>query len=563
MTLSPRLLPLAVLGLVPALLSGAPAPEPQSPPPVRLAVIMAVDQLRADYLVRFRPHFVAGGFRRLLEEGADFQNSHHRHGVTATAPGHATISTGVHANIHGVIGNEWLDREAWEQINSVEDPAAPLVGIEPAAFGPAALARPEKTGRSPRNLRATAVADQLKLRFGARSKVFAASNKDRSAILLGGKLADAAYWDEFGRMVTSRYYRDALPDWVAAHNAEKRVEAYFGETWERLLDPAVYDAVQGPDDAPGETVDFGYTRTFPKRVTGGRDAVSPSYYTAFDNSPFSAEVLGAFVQRALREENLGRHEATDLLCVSFSNIDSIGHSYGPDSHEVMDAVLRLDRVIAALLDAIDSHIGLANCVIVLTADHGAAPMPERVQALRPAIPAARIRLADADEAANQALTAAFGPLAAGEYWFTRDGYGYHLRPATLAAKKLTAEQVAQVMKPAIARVPFVAHVFTRGEILGLSDEGEGLAAAVRRGYHAPHDRDLVFVAKPYFMSKAPTGTTHGAPYDYDSHVPQVWFGRGVPRGVHVERVGTDSIAPTLAGLLGIPPPPEAKAPRLF
>jgi hypothetical protein len=538
-----------------------PVAKPSAAP--RLAVVIAVDQFRADYLVRFRPYFVAGGFRRLLEGGADFQNCHYRHALTVTAPGHATIATGVSPNIHGIVGNDWVVRDTWEKINNVEDRASPLIGVDPREMGPTQAKDPEKTGRSPRNLRATTVSDQIKLRYGAQSKVFCASNKDRSAILLGGRLGDAAYWDELGQMVTTKYYRAALPTWVQAFNAERRVHARFGETWNRLLDPKIYDAVQGPDDAPGESADNGLTRTFPKVINGGSDKLSLKYYTAFDNAPFSSEFLGQFVERAIHEEQLGRHPGPDYLGVSFSQIDTIGHSYGPDSHELMDSVLRLDRVLASLLDCLDREVGLANCVIVLTADHGATPLPEHVQALRPDIPAGRIKPAEMDAIARKALDATFGSLPAGEAWFVRDGAGYHLRPTALATKNLELARVAEVLKAAVLTYAPVAQAYTRAELLAAEPEGDGVLAMLRRSYYAPGGRDVVYILKPYFIDKSPTGTTHGSPYTQDTNVPQLWFGAGVPHGVHVERVGVDDIAPTLAGLLGVPAPPQANGKRLF
>jgi predicted AlkP superfamily pyrophosphatase or phosphodiesterase len=553
-TLLPVLLGLFA-GAVP--LSAA-TPVPAAP---KLAVTIVVDQLRADYLVRFRPYFGEGGFKRLLEGGADFQNTHYRHSVTQTAPGHASIATGVYANVHGIVSNEWLDRDLWEQVSNCEDRNSPLVGVDAAEAGPALLAA--KAGRSPLKLQAPTLADQLKLRYGPSSKVFTASNKDRSAIHLGGKLADFAYWDEGGSFITSTYYRKELPAWVAAFNAEKRVQKSFGKTWDRLLAAEIYDRVQGPDDAPGETAAFGVTRTFPKVITGGADKITNAFYTAFDNTPFMSEVLGQFVERALVEEKLGQHAATDFLGVSFSQIDVVGHSYGPDSHEVMDSMLRLDRVLASLLNAIERQVGLKNCVIVLTADHGAGPMPEHVQGIRPAIPAGRIKSVDFDAAGKKALDAEFGPLPENEYWFTRDGAGYHLRSSALAAKKLSADAVGRVLKSVLLQQAPIAAVFTRAEILAGPAEGDTLIAMVRRSYYAPRDRDVVYVLKPYFMDKPNAGTQHGTPYNYDTHVPQIWFGAGVKPGQHIERVGVDDIAPTFAGLLGIPAPPQTQGHRLL
>lgn len=531
--------------------------------PPRLAVVIAIDQFRGDYLAKFGPYFGDGGFRRLLAGGLNFENSHHRHSITQTAPGHATMLTGVFANTHGITSNEWLDRDSWDMINSVEDRAAPLVGIAPAELGPVAAANPAKTGRSPRNLKAVTVGDQLKARFGATSRIFAAANKDRSAILLGGAKADGAYWDENGVIISSRYYRESLPAWIQAFNAEKRVHATFGQTWDRLLDPAIYEKVQGPDDGPGEADTVGLGRTFPRRITGGKEAITPAFFTAFDNSPFAAEFLGEFVQRAIREEKLGRHEATDLLCVSFSQIDAVGHNYGPDSHEVMDAVLRLDRVLASMLDCLDREVGLEKCVIVLTADHGVAPLPERLQAKDPAAVAGRVRSADMDAAAKKALDAAFGALPGRESWFTRDNAGYHLRTQALAAKNVKAADAAKVLKEAIAPLPYVAETYTGAELLATDPSGETTRALMRRSYRTTGDRDVVFVFKPHFLSRANSGTSHGLPYEYDTHVLNLWFGQGVPKGVRRERVGVDDIAPTLAALLGVAVPPEAKGRRLF
>lgn len=530
------------------------------PPAPRLAVVIAIDQLRADYLARFRPFFGAGGFKRLLEGGADFQQAYYRHVATITAPDHATILSGVYPEVHGITANDWLDRATWEMVNNVEDRAQPLVGLP--ADEPLPALRTPKAGRSPRNFRATTLGDQLKLRFGANAKVFSASYKDRAAILLGGKLADGAYWEQNGRFITSRYYRESLPAWIDKFNAERRADRYFGQTWDRVLDPKLYDLVQGPDDAPGETADNGLGKTFPRKLTGGEAKLGPKFYTAFDNSPFSSVLLGEFVEAALHEEQLGQHAATDLLCVSFSQIDVIGHAYGPDSQEVMDSVIRLDRVLAHLLDALDREVGLKNCLLVLTADHGVAPLPERVQAASPGIPAGRILAADITAAAKKALDDAFGPQAAPEYWLTADGMGFHLRPSALAAKKVAAEAAAQVVKAAMLQQPFAAAAFTRAEILAGPVEGESPLAMVRRSYYPPNDRDVVFVAKPYFILRA-NGAQHGTYYDYDRHVPLIWFGAGVPRGVHLERVGIEDLVPTLAAQLGIPPPPEAKGRRLF
>ncbi len=532
--------------------------------PTKLVVVITIDQFRGDYFARFGPYFGEGGFKRLLAGGTHFENSRHRHSITQTAPGHASILTGTFASTHGITSNEWLDRATWETVNSVEDREAPLVGITPAELGPVAVANPAKTGRSPRNLQAETVGDQLRAKFGANSKIFAAANKDRSAILLGGKKADVAYWDENGKIVTSKYYRATLPAWVEAFNAERRVHATFGKTWDRLGEVALYNKLQGPDDEPAETDTVGLGRTFPRKIDGGKPAISPAFFTAFDSTPFATEFLGEFVQRAIREEKLGRNAATDMLCVSFSQVDAAGHNFGPDSHEVMDAVLRIDRVMASLLDCLEREVGLARCLIVFTSDHGVSPLPERVLARDPTATAGRVRVGDMDVAAKKALDAAFGPLGKGENWFTRDNAGYHVRPEALATKKLGAAAVAKVIKAALVPLPYVAEVYTRDELLATDVAGESTRTLMRRSYRGASDRDVVFAFKPYFMSKTGSGSSHGLPYDYDQHVPQVYFGAGVPKGVtRKEAVGVDDIAPTLSALLGLPPPAQSQGKKLL
>lgn len=530
----------------------------ETPPPPKLVVVIAVDQMRADYLIRFRPYFVEGGFKRLLEGGTEFLNTHYRHSLTITAPGHAQILSGAFSRDHSIISNEWLDREAGEIVNAVEDRASPLVGIDPREMGPVVALDPSKSGRSPKNFRTTTVGDELKKRYGDKSRVISLSNKDRSAILLGGHRADGAYWDELGRFVTSRYYRTDLPDWVVAFNAEKRWETAFGKTWQRLLDPAIYDRVQGPDDVVGETVGFGFDRVFPKRLDGGEPRMTLKFFDAYDCSPFTTEALGELAQRALVAEKLGHHEATDLFTISFSQIDAIGHNYGPDSHEVMDSFLRLDRVLAALLDRIDREVGLRNCLVVLTADHAVAPMPELVRDR----PAGRVDPAALDAVAQRALVQAYGPLPPNEGWFIRENYSYHFIPSVLAAKRTTVSDAARVVQKALRLTPPIAEAFTREELIAAEPTTDSILDMTRRSYNASRGRDLVLIFKPYYFSRA-MGSTHGTPYDYDTHVPMLWFGAGIPHAARTERVAVDDLAPTLSALLNLPAPPQAKGHQLF
>jgi len=539
------------------------APSLRAAEPPRLAVVIVVDQCRADYLDRFRPWFVADGFRRLLERGVVFTEARHRHALTATAPGHATIATGVHASVHGIIANEWFDATTGSRIPSVEDPAAPLVGAVAAATPlPAALGDTETSG-SPHRLLATTIGDQLKLRHGAQARVIALSNKDRAAIFLGGRLADGAYWLRTGRVVTSRYYRETLPAWVEEYNATDPINRRFGATWDQLLDAAIYDAVQGPDQAAGEESRHGLGTTFPRRIDGGEATLGREFHNAYRLDPHGSAVLGQLAQRAIAAEQLGRDATPDLLCLGFSQLDYCGHSFGPDSHEIMDSVLRLDRALAELFQFLDREIGPEHFVAVLTADHGVAPLPERVQAFTRDVTAGRLDFATLTHDVEAALAAAFGAPPGVATWTIRDSYGFRLLPATLAAGGVDAPAARQVIKDALQRSPQVAFAWTREEVLGAVPASGPYLDAWRLSYHAGRSQDVVFSPRPYIVDRRPAGSNHGTPNDYDNHVPLLWYGAGLAPAVRREPVGTDAIAPTLAQLLGAPRPPEALAASLF
>jgi hypothetical protein len=548
-----RLLPYLV-----SLAAALPAPGAETP---RLAVVITVDQMRADFLVRFRPHFGAGGFQRWLEAGANYHNCHYHYAVTKTAPGHASILSGVGPDVHGIIANEWLDRTTFLQGNAVEDANAPLVGLPPRPgryLHPGAAA---KAGRSPRNFLATTVGDWLKTRYGASAKVVGVADKDRSAILPVGRHPDGAYWTEEGVFVTSTWYRSELPAWVQAFNARRNAAQYFGQTWDRLLAPEYYDRLQGPDDAAGEEKTAGLPSTFPKRVGRSGNPQGGSFNSAFERTPWANELIAEMALQAIESEQMGRDDVPDLLAIGFSQPDSAGHAYGPDSHEVMDTYLRLDRTLAELFAALDARVGAGRWVAVLTADHGIPPLPERVQAERGAGAAGRIEGGSLDRQVRAALDEAFGPLPDPLYWVLRDNSGYHFNPRALAHKSVSPERAAAVVQAALRSHPGIAAAYTRAQLTAATPLDE-LGEMSRRSYRPERSPDVVFVEQPFFQIRA-QGTTHGTPHDYDTHVPLAWYGAGVKPGVHPERVGVQDLAPTLAGLLGVEPAPEVRGKRLF
>ncbi len=536
------------------------APADQRPATPALVVIISLDQYRADYIERFREHYGPGGFNLFMEHGAYFVDCHYRHSQTKTAPGHAVIGTGVHANLHGIIANDWIDRHTFESVSNVGDPGVQIVGLPPSRLRLPGALNPQQ-GRSPKNLLVPTLADQFKLDRGGRPKVIGIANKDRAAILMTGHLADAAYFMVEQRMVSSTYYLPELPAWVRAWNEARKVEGYFGKVWDRVLPEAAY-AVAGPDDAPGEFTGHHLGRTLPKTIDGGGSAPGPEYFAAFDNTPFKSEVLADFAREAIVHENLGGRGVTDILCVGFSAPDTIGHGYGPDSHEVMDNAVRTDRILAELFAFMDRRVGLENCTLVLTSDHGVAPTPERIQATGRPLPAGRVRLQEAVDAVEAALNAAFGPLAEQGRWLVRDDTTLLFHPAALAEKQLTRKDVEETARDALLRLPYVQAAYTRTDLENGLVQGE-LGGRMALSFNRERSGDVLFQLKPFYFPHRSSGSNHGTPYNYDTHVPLLWYGVGVTPGVRTERVGVDDLVPTLARILGITAPPLAEGRVLF
>jgi hypothetical protein len=523
-----------------------------------LVLVITIDQFRGDYLERFAPHFVPGGFRLLMENGANFTDCRYRHAVTKTACGHAVVLTGVHANVHGIVNNAWTDRETLKRGDCVLDDTVQIIG-RPESRGGVRVSS-TGAGASPRRLLASTVGDELKLRRPG-AKVVGISSKDRSAILLSGKLADAAYWMDKGTIVSSSHYMKELPEWVKQFNAAGRVETYFGKTWDRLLPVEAYDKLQGPDDMPGEHGDHGMGRTFPRVVNGGSDKITSAFYEAFEGAPGKNEVLLDFARTAIERENLGGRGVTDMLCLSFSVNDVVGHNYGPDSHEVMDITLRTDRMLADLFAFIDRRIGLKNCTLVFTADHGIPPLPERVKAANAAMSAGRIDSPRLLKTCEDALTRAFGALADGKKWLLVDENWLFFQRGVLQEKNLTSSAAEKIVRDALLTLEFVEAAYTRTDLNAGNIRGS-FAEGVLLSHFPERSGDVYYHMKPFWVDRK-TGTNHGTPYVYDVHVPLLWYGAGVKPGTYSQRVGVDDIAPTLSRLLGLLAPPLSEGRVLF
>ena len=531
------------------------------PPRPALVVVIAVDQFRGDYLDRFGAHFAPGGLRLLMEQGANFVDCRYRHAVTKTSCGHAVILTGVHANVHGIINNNWTERATMKRGNCVDDDSVQILGRAEETGPRLPGGNYAAGGVSPRRMLATTIGDELRMSGNGRSKVIGISSKDRSAVLLAGKLATAAYWMDKGRLVTSTHYMKELPAWVKTFNDSGRIDAYFGKTWDRILPAKAYEDLLGPDDVPGESAEWGLARTFPKVVNGGSDKIGPVFYDAFECSPFKSEVLADFAREVVEHEQLGQRGVTDMLCVSFSVNDTIGHNYGPDSHEVMDITLRTDRLIADFLAFLDARVGLKKCTVVFTADHGTAPIPEQVAARGANFSAGRVDNVRMLKTCEAALDRAFGRLEEGKHWLVIDETQLLFFHDVLEARNVSAAAAEKIVRDALLTLDFVEDAFTRTELEAGVAHGQYAAATVL-SFNAQRSGDLYYQVKPFWVDRK-SGTNHGSPYNYDTHVPLLWFGVGVKPGRHTERVGVDDLAPTLAHLLGVNAPPMSQGRVLF
>jgi len=516
--MKPLILTLAGLALAGLLsISALPEPAVAAPAPAeapRLVLLVAVDQMRYDYLPRFASGFTAG-FRRLLQEGAVFTNAHLGHYPSVTAVGHSAMLTGAPPSISGIVGNDWYDRAVKRNVTSVEDPGTQLLGAGPA------------TGSSPHRLRVSTVGDELKMAHPG-SRVISVSHKDRSAILMGGRMADLAlWWDaKTGAFVSSTWYVPELPKWVSAFNAGRPADAWLGREWRAV----------GEGGQPGPVLG-----TLPA-------APGPAYYGSLYNSAYGNELLVSLAEAALEGEGLGSRGTTDVLALSFSCNDAVGHDKGPHSAEIRDITVRTDLALGRLLETIDRRVGLARTVVVLTADHGVAPLPEQMAQWK--MPGGRFSRPDLEKAVAGALEKAYGP---GPWLEGRAGSAVYLNRALIAERGLDPAAVERVTAAGAESVAPVWRAYTRSQLLEGRVPPDPWSRRVLLSFHRERSGDVDVLLEPYWMSGA-TGATHGSAFSYDTHIPLVLMGPGIRPGRQDRAVLLNDLAPTLATLLDVETP---------
>jgi hypothetical protein len=493
----------------------------------RLAVVLVFDQLRGDYLDKWQKYFGDGGFKRLQSEGAWFSNCHYPYAHTVTAAGHASLLTGCTPRDHGVVGNSWYDRRQHKKIECVTG----------------------ERGKGPFHRKQPTLGDVLLERY-KKSKVAALSIKDRGAILLAALKAQICCWLVGRDFVTSDFYGDERR-WVKRFNSSKKIDTFIGRDWAHLRSDLNYEDIAGPDDVEFECRGAGQGRTFPHPTP---------IESAVTLSPFGNDLLLDLARIAIDEEKLGQRTEPDLLCLSFSSNDLVGHCYGPDSQEVFDMTLRSDLIVKAILDLLDQKVGKGNYVVALSADHGICPIPGVAKSQGK--DAGYVPSSFFSSESEKFLKDAFGQR--DDSWIEMvDGFNIHLNQAVVeAVKTASPAEVVKALADHLAQQPGIQAAFTRGEILQDKVLEDPIAEMVRQSATPDTCGDVVVVLKPYYLLGnllfGTTGTTHGAPYPYDTHVPLLAMGPGIKPGKYGMRVAPQSMAFILARVLAIDPPAGAR-----
>lgn len=517
------------IALVPSALAQATAP-----PRARLFVIVSVDQMRGDYVERYG-HMWSKGLRRLVDGGARFTQSSYPYMNTVTCAGHATIGTGTLPSTHGMVLNQWWDRESQKLTPCAEDTTATLFHYSGEA--------PTTTGSSGRRLLVPTFADELRAQSPNSPRVAALSLKARSAIGLAGHRGDVVLWFDAARgWTTSSAMGNAPVPWLQAFLEKHPVSADYGKTWTRLLPDTAY---LWDDNAVGEGTPNGWTRTFPHELRSKSGTADHEFRAKWEDTPFADAALTAMAVRAVDEMQLGAApNRRDVLAVSYSVLDHIGHAYGPRSHEVQDVLARLDVTIGELLDHLDRKVGRDKYVLALTGDHGVSPIPEQMSTF--GVDAGRVNYTDVRTRIDAALEPFFGAgphLAAMAY---TDLYFVQGRYESLVANP-------EAMRAAIAAllsVPGVARVYRADQLAGGHHADDPLARAVAAGYHPERSGDLMLVPRAYWITSGAIAT-HGTAYAYDARVPLILFGAGVTPGTYAAPTTPADIAPTFAYLAGV------------
>jgi predicted AlkP superfamily pyrophosphatase or phosphodiesterase len=506
----------------------------------KLVVGIVVDQMRQEYLYRFEKKYGDGGFKRLMGQGFMLRNAHYNYAPTVTGPGHASVYTGTTPAYHGIINNDWYDKNLKKGVNCVGDDRQKPVGSESG-----------NGDVSPWRLMTTTISDELELATQRRAKVVGVSMKDRGAVLPAGHNPDGAYWFDgtTGKFITSTYYKQGLPTWLEKFNSQNLTEKYLSQEWKTTFPIEQYKE-SGPDDNAYETKWKGKDKpVFPYKLSELRK--ENEGYDIIISTPFGNDILGDVAIAAIDGEAMGKDEWTDMLTISFSATDYVGHAMGPNSIEIEDVYIRLDKTIEALLSKLDATVGKNQYVVFLTADHAVADVPSYLKDLH--MPGDNLKTTTLRAGLVDYLKQYFPDKAVIEEFSGDQIYLnselFNGDPKTTGIDYLVA---TELIRNYLLRQDGIAEVYTR-QMLTSADYGEqGIKGSVRRGFHTKRSGDLAIVLESGWTQGSQTfGTTHSSPYTYDTHVPILFYGFGIRSGSSVLYHPITDIAPTVSVLMKI------------
>ena len=501
----------------------------------KLVIGLVVDQMRWDYLYRYNNLYSPNGFNRLIKEGFSCDNTLIPYVPTYTGPGHTCVYTGSVPAIHGIVGNDWYDVSSQKNMYCTEDSTVSTVGSA-SSLGK----------MSPQNLWVTTVGDELRLSTNFESKVIGIALKDRGAILPAGHAANAAYWfdDTNGKWITSTYYENQLPDWVVRQNEKLFPDKAMLQDWNTLLPKEKYTQSTGDNKTYEGKLPEETTTTFPHRLS----QINKSKYSAFKFTPFAATYTFDMAKEAIKNEKLGLGNYTDMLTISISSTDYMGHTFGPNSIEAEDTYLRLDRDIADFLNHLDATIEKGNYLLFLTADHGAAHIPGFLKEHN--VPAGNYSAKNLSDSLSKRLEDVFG-LKNG-FIKIQNNQVYLDDKGIKNSGKSVSDVEAEIIR-FLNEQPFINYAFSTKNI-----ESASIPSAIKKmlinGYNPKRSGQIGYVATSGYLAMGTTGTTHGAWDPYDSHIPLVWFGANIKPGKTNRETYMTDIAPTLSAILNIQMP---------
>ena len=502
-----------------------------------MVVGIVVDQMRQEYLYRFANKFGQGGFKRMMNDGFMLKNAQYNYVPTITGPGHASVYTGSTPAIHGIIGNDWYDKQSKKFVNCVGDERQKPLGNDKG-----------NGDVSPWRMLSSTITDELKLATQMRSKVVGVSLKDRAAVLPAGHTPDGAYWYDglTGHFMSCTYYMQDLPDWIKKFNAQNLATKYLSQEWNTLLPIAQYTE-SGPDDSPYETKLKGKEKTtFPYNLPELRKSYG---FDLLPSTPFGNDILTDLAKAAIDGEAMGKDDVPDFLTISYSSTDIIGHAMGPNSVEVEDVYIRLDRNIQDLLNELDKKVGPGKYTVFLTADHAVGDVPQYLK--DHSIPADNFT-AIGEAGLNDYLQKYFPGrklvenVSNDQVFFNQDVFTGE--PKSGGIELLIA---TELVSKYLMTLPGVAQVYSEN-ILRQGDYGQqGIKGMIVRGFNQKRSGDIAFALEPGWMPSGATGTTHGSAYTYDTNVPAVFYGAGIKKGSSIQYHPITDIAPTLSMMLSI------------